>query len=94
VREKELFPQDNFGLKSINFNKPMLPKENDVLPQTLESWIYLGVACFIGIFIGQWIRKRRNKTEAASEALSRMQSTHQRKRISKKSRRKNQRLSQ
>lgn len=67
-------------------------KENDVFPQTLESWIYLLIACFIGIFIGQWIRNRRNKTVAGSEPITRMENTHQRKRISKKARLKGRRL--
>jgi hypothetical protein len=38
----------------------------DVFPKTFESWIYLIVACVIGIFIGQWMRNRR-KDESRSQ---------------------------
>jgi len=74
------------GLVELQANPP---KENDVFPQTLESWVYLIVACVIGLFIGQWIRHRRNKTDS----ITQMTIPHQRKRISKKSRRESRRLS-
>jgi hypothetical protein len=59
----------------------------DLFPKTFESWVFLIVACAIGLFMGQWIRHRRNKSEAEREALNRMVNTPQRKRVSKKERR-------
>ena len=59
-----------------------------MFPQTLESWIYLIVACVVGLFMGQWIRHRRGKSETERKALTRMMNTPQRKRVSKKERRK------
>ncbi len=58
-----------------------------MLPQTLESWIFLAAACIIGILLGRWLRKRQGKTAAGSEPISRMYD-RQRKRLSKKERRK------
>ena len=63
-----------------------------MFPQTLESWIYLLVACAIGLFMGRWIRNRRRKSEAEREALTRMVNPPQRKRVSKKERHKGHRL--
>jgi len=60
----------------------------DLFPKTFESWVFLIIACAIGLFMGQWIRHRRDKTTKEREALTRMVSPPQRKRVSKKERRK------
>jgi hypothetical protein len=60
----------------------------DLFPKTLESWVFLIIACAIGLFMGQWIRHRREKTEAEKVAYAKMVSTGQKKRVSKKERRK------
>jgi hypothetical protein len=63
-------------------------KENEVFPQTFESWVYLLFACFVGFFIGQWIKKRRDKLTPPM-----MNTIAQGKPLSKKARRKARRLS-
>jgi hypothetical protein len=57
-----------------------------VFPQSLESLIFLVVACFIGFVIGQWIKNRGKKPMAEDEPITKMESTHQKKRVSKKER--------
>jgi hypothetical protein len=59
-----------------------------MLPQNLESWIFLLVACIAGFMIGQWIKKRRNKTLSGNETINPKGDAYQRKRVSKKERRK------
>jgi uncharacterized membrane-anchored protein YhcB (DUF1043 family) len=34
-----------------------------MLSMTLESWVYLLLACVIGFMIGHWIKSQKNKTE-------------------------------
>jgi hypothetical protein len=57
-----------------------------MIPQTLESWIIMIVACAVGIFMGQWISKRWKKDTAENELIRRMMGSRQRKRVSKKDR--------
>jgi hypothetical protein len=52
-------------------------------PQTIGSWIFLLVACFLGFMIGRWINKRRQKQD---EWIPRV--TQTKKHLSKKERRK------
>ncbi len=42
--------------------------EQDMFPITIESWIYLSIACFIGFVIGQWIKTRRDKVQKKNES--------------------------
>ena len=63
-----------------------------MFPQTLESWIYLAVACVMGILIGRWIRHRQSKPLDGAESTLRTYA-QPRQRVSKKERRKKQRLS-
>jgi uncharacterized membrane-anchored protein YhcB (DUF1043 family) len=60
----------------------------DLFPKTLGSWIFMIVACLVGLFIGQWIRRRRSKAGAEHEALVQMAKAQQKRRLSKKERRK------
>jgi hypothetical protein len=64
-----------------------------MIPQTVESWVFLGVACVAGFMIGRWIHNRRNKTTTDNAPYDHIGSTHQRKRVSKKERRKGHRPS-
>ena len=97
-RRKITPPAPPPDLKFVHFNKPLMTKENDVFPQdllpkTVESWIFLIVACLSGFLMGQWIRKRRNNATKERDALTRMANTYQKKRVSKKERRKGHGLS-
>ena len=78
--------------KSPEAEELLVSKENDMFPQTLESWIYLLIACFVGFVIGEWIKNRRGKVTPMSKSTNQKESTHQGKHISKKSRRKSRSL--
>jgi len=41
-----------------------------LIPDTLEGWAYLLVACFIGFAIGQWMRARRKKADSTDKVAS------------------------
>ena len=41
-----------------------------MLPDNLEGWVYLVVACGMGLVIGRWIKSRRDKANAGDEAAS------------------------
>jgi uncharacterized membrane-anchored protein YhcB (DUF1043 family) len=64
-----------------------------MIPQTLESWVIMIVACAVGVLIGQWINNRRKKDTAENELIRRMMGSSQRKRVSKKERLKARKLS-
>ncbi len=70
-----------------------------MLPNNLETWVYLLVACFIGFVIGQWIKTRRDKVKTNSESADGLKrralaDTHvQTKKDKKKNRRINQKNS-
>jgi membrane protein DedA with SNARE-associated domain len=64
-----------------------------VIPQTVESWIFIALACFIGFMIGRWIHHKRQKNTSKNNLIYPTESTQQRKRVSKKERRKGQKLS-
>jgi membrane protein DedA with SNARE-associated domain len=66
--------------------------EDDVIPQTLESWIFIALACFIGFMIGRWIHHKRGKRTSEHSLIYPTEATQQRKRVSKKERRKGHRL--
>jgi hypothetical protein len=63
----------------------------DVLPQTVEAWVFLIAACAIGLFVGQWISHHRKKQDADKAAYAKRVSTGQKKRVSKKERLKSRR---
>ena len=63
-----------------------------MFPQTLEAWIYLLIACFVGFVIGERIKNRRGKVTPMSNSTNQKEIIHQGKHISKKSRRKSRRL--
>jgi hypothetical protein len=67
-------------------------KENDVIPDSFESWVFLLAACFIGFVIGQWMKNRRDKGSSPTNPTIHSE-IYQEKRLSKKARRKRQRLS-
>jgi hypothetical protein len=41
-----------------------------MLPNNLEAWIFVFVACFIGFLIGQWLKARRNKVKTNDEYVN------------------------
>ena len=54
-----------------------------MIPQTIGSWIFLLVACFVGFMIGRWINKRRQKDNEIIPFMA-----QPKKHLSKKERRK------
>lgn len=38
-----------------------------MLPDNLEAWVFILIACFIGFVIGKWLKTRRNKVKTNSE---------------------------
>jgi hypothetical protein len=57
-----------------------------MIPETLESWVIMIVACVVGVLMGQWISNRRKKDTAENDLIKRMMGSTQRKRVSKKER--------
>jgi hypothetical protein len=43
-----------------------------MLPNNLESWIFISVACIIGFVVGQWLKARRNKVNKDNEYVNRL----------------------
>jgi hypothetical protein len=43
-----------------------------MLPNNLESWIFISVACLIGFVVGQWLKARRNKVNKNNEYVNRL----------------------
>jgi hypothetical protein len=41
-----------------------------MLPNNLESWIFISIACLIGFVIGQWIKTRKKKTKTNSDYVN------------------------
>ena len=41
-----------------------------MLPNNIESWIFISVACFIGFVVGQWLKARRNKVNKNNEYVN------------------------
>jgi hypothetical protein len=44
--------------------------EQDMPSITMESLVYLLIACFMGFVIGQWIKTRGHKTETKDESAA------------------------
>jgi uncharacterized membrane protein YjdF len=40
-----------------------------MLPNSIEAWVFVSVACLIGFAIGQWLKSRRNKVKKNSEYI-------------------------
>jgi len=41
-----------------------------MLPNTLESWVFLSIACLIGFVIGHWIKTRRKKNKTDDDYVN------------------------
>lgn len=43
-----------------------------MIPNTLEAWSWLLIACVVGFVMGQWMKARRKKADAGRDAASRI----------------------